>query len=303
MTLTIGKAEKFQVLEDGAGQRLDEFLADRIPWASRMRIRSAIHDGNCTVDGATTHRGRRLRGGEEIAIALNDAAPSSMQPEYIHLTILHEDDDIIVVDKPSGMLVHPTLGVKSGTLCNALAFHFNSNQSPGGEPVRVIRPGLVHRLDRATSGLMVVTKNQRSLGILSRHFHHRLVSKRYLALVSGDVSEEPEAITAPIGRVEEGPPFWRVTESGRPAETRLRRLGTYNNKSLVELEPVTGRTNQLRIHCAYINRPIVGDAIYGGEEFERLCLHAVKLGFNHPSGGGWMEFQSPLPAEIARLLE
>jgi 23S rRNA pseudouridine1911/1915/1917 synthase len=303
MTLTIGKAEKFEVPDDKAGQRLDEFLADCIPWTSRMRIRTAIRDGNCTVDGATTHRGRRLRGGEEIAIVLHDAAPSSMLPEDIPLTILHEDDDLIVVDKPSGMLVHPTLGVKSGTLCNALAFHFNALQSATKQPANVIRPGLVHRLDRATSGLMVVTKNQRALGILSRHFHHRLVEKRYLAIVSGEVSPELVVVSAPIGRVESGPPFWQVIESGRAAETRLRGLRSANGKALVELEPVTGRTNQLRIHCAYLNKPIVGDTIYAGEEFDRLCLHAAFLAFNHPSGGERLEFKSSLPAEMALLLD
>ncbi|MGB8508965.1 MAG: RluA family pseudouridine synthase, partial [Pyrinomonadaceae bacterium] len=189
----------------------------------------------------------------------------------------------------------------------------------------VVRPGLVHRLDRATSGLMVVAKHQRALSILSRHFHARLVEKRYLALVRGSPAEDFCEISAPIGRDAEAHPKWRVMEDGKHAETRLRVLERRRDVTLVELEPVTGRTNQLRIHCAHAGHPIVGDEWYddggdgssvgdecgGAAEEEsgdaptaskRLCLHAARLAFHHPSGGDWMTFISPLPDEMSALL-
>ncbi|MBD0327533.1 MAG: RluA family pseudouridine synthase, partial [Pyrinomonadaceae bacterium] len=222
----------------------------------------------------------------------------------------------------------------SGTLANALAYHLNRSLIEENDASRdelkngeannfesrnanvessrldlkshitnigaVVRPGIVHRLDRATSGLMVIAKNQRSLGILSRQFHHRRVEKRYMAVVFGRVSKDELLITAPIGRDPDGvQPHWRVLENGKHAETRLRVLGRGNKWTLVELEPVTGRTNQLRIHCAHVGHPIIGDEWYGAASAgERLCLHAARLAFHHPSGGRWMEFESPLPSEM-----
>jgi 23S rRNA pseudouridine1911/1915/1917 synthase len=261
-----------------------------------------------------------------------------MTPEPLELETKYEDDDLLVVVKPAGMLVHPTRGVKSGTLANALAYHLNRSlieekdarrdELQNGQPVEfeapvpdvespyrnlkskvakmgeVVRPGIVHRLDRATSGLMVVAKNQRALSILSRHFHHRLVEKRYLAVVSGHVSKDELHITAPIGRDPAGAqPHWRVLGNGKPAETRLRVVRRGSERTLVELEPVTGRTNQLRIHCAHVGHAIIGDEWYGAaSEGVRLCLHAARLAFHHPSGGRWMEFESPLPFEIEKMM-
>ncbi|HEY9284525.1 MAG TPA: RluA family pseudouridine synthase [Pyrinomonadaceae bacterium] len=293
-------SERFQfgVGEDEAGARLDHFLAARLPGLSRMRIASLVAAGACTVNGAAAHPGRKLRDGDSVGITFDeDAAGGAMTPEPIPLNILHEDADLLVVDKPAGMLVHPTRSVKSGTLANALTYHLNRDSRT------LVRPGLPHRLDRATSGLMVVAKNQRALAALSRHFHRRLVEKRYLALVHGRVGADELTISAPVGRVEEGWPKWRVTEGGRAAESRLRVVERRASRTLVELEPVTGRTNQLRIHCAHAGHPVVGDGWYGSTVEARLCLHAARLAFNHPSGGARVEFASALPAEIASLLE
>jgi 23S rRNA pseudouridine1911/1915/1917 synthase len=292
--------EKFQfsVGEGEAGARLDQFLAARLPNLSRMRIASLAAAGACAVNGAAAHTGFKLRAGDAVEIAFGEAASDgAMTPEPIPLDILHEDADLLVVDKPAGMLVHPTRSVKSGTLANALAYHLNR----GSETL--VRPGLPHRLDRATSGLMVVAKNQRALSTLSRHFHRRLVEKRYLALVHGRVPSDGMTIDAPIGREEGAWPKWRVTEGGREAESRLRVVGRRASVTLVELEPVTGRTNQLRIHCAHAGHAIVGDDWYGSNVEARLCLHAARLAFNHPSGGGRVEFASALPKEIASLFE
>ena len=310
---------------DKPEQRLDEVLWSRLGWLSRMRIASLLIQGACTVNERETHAGYHVKTGDLVKIMLDEGAPTAMNPEPVPLEIIYEDDHLLVVVKPAGMLVHPTRGVKRGTLANALAYHLNrmriadcglqndeqasslfNPQSAFSNPQSPwVRPGIVHRLDRATSGLMVVAKQQRALSILARHFHHRLVEKRYLALVAGFVAEDESLISAPIGRDEEAQPQWRVMPGGKPAETRLRALRRSSDRSLtlVELEPVTGRTNQLRIHCAHIGHPILGDVWYGAEiAAPRLCLHAARLSFHHPADGAWMEFESPLPAEITKVL-
>ena len=300
-------------------QRLDRFLATRLGRLSRMRINSLLLRGACTVNREVAAPGYHLRHGDMVEITVDESGPTSMTPEAIPLDIVYEDPQLLVIDKPSGMLVHPTRHEKSGTLANALSHHLNrtatkddaaslteesetSQSGPGAQTVAAVRPGLVHRLDRATSGLMVIAKQERSLSILTRHFHRRLVEKRYLALVRGIIEEDEMIISAPIGRDPEAHPKWNVSEAGRPAETRLTVLERRAGMSMVELEPVTGRTNQLRIHCAHIGHAIVGDTWYSADTNSRLCLHAARLCFHHPSGGEWMEFSSPLPEEIGSLI-
>ncbi|HEY0407460.1 MAG TPA: RluA family pseudouridine synthase [Pyrinomonadaceae bacterium] len=287
---------RFQIEQETAGRRLDEFLATRLGWLSRLRIAHLLAEGACSVNSMAARAGQAVRAGDIVEIRLEESAPGAMTPEALPLEIVYEDESLLVLVKTAGMLVHPTRGVKSGTLANALAYHLNREAT-----TEIVRPGIVHRLDRATSGLMVIAKHQRALSILSRHFHQRLVEKRYLALVEGSINED-ECVKAPIGRGSERQPHWIVLESGRPAETRLRALERRNGMTLVELEPVTGRTNQLRIHCAHLGHPIVGDEWYGSKRAaNRLCLHAAHLAFHHPSGGKWLEFNSPLPDEVAAL--
>lgn len=294
-------------------QRLDRFLAARIDWLSRMRINSLLSQGACTVNGESGAPGYHLQSGDVVEITIEENDPTAMTPEEIPLDVVYEDSDLMVIDKPAGMLVHPTRGEKSGTLANALAYYLNraaimkgSNSSTAetdGDIVKsqpLIRPGLVHRLDRATSGLMVIAKQQRALSILTRHFNRRLVEKRYLALVHGLIKEDELTISAPIGRYPEAHPKWNVLPGGKPAETHLRVIERRGGASLLELEPVTGRTNQLRIHSAHIGHAILGDQWYGQDSIQRLCLHAARLCFHHPSGGDWMEFSSPLPEEIEK---
>jgi 23S rRNA pseudouridine1911/1915/1917 synthase len=311
-------------IDETTAQRLDEFLASQLGWLSRMRIANLLAQGACAVNDHVAQAGYHVRRGDLVSITLDEGAPTAMLPENVPLEIIYEDDHLLVVVKPAGMLVHPTRGVKQGTLANALAYHLNrlriedasessaqahlkftvSNlESEVSNPPSIVRPGIAHRLDRATSGLMVIAKHQRALSILSRHFHHRLVRKRYLALAHGRVVEDQCLISAPIGRDPEGKPKWRVMESGKQAETRLRVLERRDSLTLVELEPVTGRTNQLRIHCAHLGHPIIGDELYTVDAAARLCLHAARLAFNHPANGEWMEFNSPLPAELAQVLD
>jgi 23S rRNA pseudouridine1911/1915/1917 synthase len=342
---------QFNIEQPDAGQRLDDFFAARFGSLSRMRITNLIEAGACLVNGAVGRAGYRILTGDSIEVSFDDGAPTAMSPEPISLEVIHEDEHVIVVVKPAGMLVHPTMSVKTGTLANALAYHLNKSRIEEGRwrmedlalrspksfdprssilnPQIVIRPGMVHRLDRATSGLIVIAKSPRALTVLSRHFRKRLVEKRYLALVRGNVEEEAGSINAPIGRDADQRPRWRVMESGKSAETRFKVLERMGRVTLLELEPVTGRTNQLRIHCAHIGHPIIGDEMHGDcesrisdresedtslrieDHFEirdshspiRLCLHASKLAFHHTAGGEWMEFTSPLPADIVETVE
>lgn len=285
---------QFQIEMTAARQRLDEFLWARLGQLSRLRIARLLAEGACSVNDEAGRAGQQVKSGDIVEVMLDEFSPSAMTPEELPLEISYEDDDLLVLVKPAGMLVHPTRNVKSGTLANALAYHLNKEST-----AEVVRPGIVHRLDRATSGLMAIAKHQRALSILSRHFHERRVEKRYLALVEGSIAVDECAIDAPIGRDAERRPQWGVMAEGKPAETRLRVLERRDGATLVALEPITGRTNQLRIHCAHVGHPVIGDEWYGsGRALARLCLHAAHLAFHHPAGGRWMEFDSTLPADF-----
>ncbi len=267
---------QFSALDEDSGRRLDEFLAARFGALSRMRIANLISGGACLVNQARVQAGHRIAPGDRVEITFDEGTPTAMMPEPIPLDVAYEDEHIIVVVKPSGMLVHPTRSVKSGTLANALTYHLNRSfyeddkttrgatlqGAAHGELHSLIRPGLIHRLDRPTSGLMVVAKTQSALAQLSRHFGRRLVDKRYLALVAGRIDKDEETISAPIGRDPDRRPQWWVMEGGRAAETRYQVVERFAEATLIEMEPVTGRTNQLRIHAAYTGHPIIGDEQY-----------------------------------------
>jgi 23S rRNA pseudouridine1911/1915/1917 synthase len=321
MIKSMSQSFQFQITEEDAGRRLDEFLESRFGGLSRMRIANLVSAGVCTINRIAAQRGWRVAAGDLVEIAFEEGAPTAMEPDVVPLEILYEDEHLVVVVKPAGMLVHPTLNVKRGTLANALAYHFNrdfyNNQQSAittpahGQQHSLERPGLVHRLDRATSGLMVIARTDHALSRLSRHFQRRLVEKRYLALARGRMSEDEGEMNAPIGRDDERRPRWWVIENGKTAVTRFNVRERFDQATLVELEPVTGRTNQLRIHCAYYGHPILGDELYGTDDasritddhLARLCLHAWRLAFHHPANGEWMEFTSPLPDTIARFVD
>ena len=289
-------------------------LFDRFGALSRMYIRDVVKAENCDVNGRFENVGYRLRERDFVEIYLDLTRETAMKPQEIPLNVVYEDDQILVVDKPAGMLSHPTHREKSGTLLNGLTHHLNRNrikntdQNPFGNGSRqqtpgsaemfhspplfsFIRPGLVHRLDRETSGLMVIAATAGAHRKLAGQFQRKLVTKRYFALVSGTVSGEAGGISAPIGRIAEEK-RWTVIGSGKYAETRWRVIGRFADSTLLELEPITGRTNQLRIHCAHIGHPIVGDESRGGRSFTRLCLHSGYLRFRHPASNDFMEFNS-----------
>ncbi len=285
------KKFNFRIEETIYKNRLDRFLFDEITSLSRMFLKYLILAGNCTVNGKIENRGYHLKSGDVVEIEADIKDETEMVPENIPLDILFEDEELIVINKPAGILVHPTKGVRRGTILNALLFYLNADEQGIVKTGKLMRAGLVHRLDKQTSGLMVIAKNPRSHRILCSHFQRRLVEKKYLAVVEGIIAEDSGSINAPIGRDSEER-VWKITPEGKTAESRFHVLKRFTDKTLLELEPVTGRTNQLRLHCTHIGHPIVGDDKYGGREFQRLCLHAAYLSFWHPNGNEKLIFKT-----------
>lgn len=309
------EAKLIRVGEEAAGARLDVFLASAIGGASRARIQRAIESGDILVNDRVVKPSYKLRPGDLIEVELPEPPPTELIPEPIPIKIVHEDDDLIVVDKPAGMVVHPGAGVWSGTLANALAHHFERLSGAAGQ----IRPGIVHRLDKETSGLLVIAKNDRAHELLSEQFQSREVFKLYLALVYGCPSEPRGRITARIGRNPRNRTKMSVLGggAGREAITLYEVARRYEEFALLKVQPKTGRTHQIRVHMAHIGHPVVGDAIYGGgrenlvrdarargeiKALGRHFLHSAALGFRHPTGGEWLEFSSELPGELAAFL-
>ncbi|MFM9905048.1 MAG: RluA family pseudouridine synthase [Pyrinomonadaceae bacterium] len=299
------------VNENAGKMRLEDFLLDHFSGLSKMYLREIVRTENCEVNGRWENIGYRLRSNDLIEIVLDAARETAMKPEDIALDIVFEDEDIIVVNKPAGMLVHPSHRENTGTMLNALVYHLNKETlthrlTDTQEPVRgdeksaisvsraaIIRPGLPHRLDKQTSGLIVVAKTALAHRRLSADFMKKRVEKRYLALVEGIIAKDEGTIEAPIGRFAELKQ-WSVKDDGKHSESRYWVRERRSDTTLIELEPVTGRTNQLRIHCELIGHPIVGDVQRGGRVHERLCLHAWRLGFAHPISRERIELESTI---------
>lgn len=269
-------------------KRLEDFLFDRFRTLSKLYLRDLVKNEKCVVNGRFENRGFRLRSNDFIEIELDPQRQNSMMPEDIPLEIVREDAELIIINKPAGMLVHPSHRDKSGTVLNALSHYLNRR------PDRPhVRPGLVHRLDKETSGLLLIAKNTRAHARLAMQLEKKTAEKKYLALVDGIVKDDAGTIDAPIGRYAEIK-MWAVKPDGKISDTRFRVLERYTDATMLELEPVTGRTNQLRIHCAALGHPIIGDVSRGGREFGRLCLHANRLAFRHPSTGERIDVEAPI---------
>lgn len=289
------KRFEFQVPAADNKKRLEDFLFERFENLSKMYLRDAVKTERCEVNGRLENRGYHLRANDFVEVEVDPARETAMKPQDIPLDIVYEDNSLIVLNKPSGMLVHPTHAAKNGTMLNALAYHVNREKN--GADASFIRPGLIHRLDKYTSGLIVVAKTRRAHKVLASHFQRKLVRKTYLALVDGVVENDKGTIEAPIGRFPERK-IWDVNPEGKHAETRFSVHERFDRHTLLELEPVTGRTNQLRIHCAHIGHPITGDTQRGGTEFARVCLHAWRLAFMHPDGGNKVSLETEIPVEL-----
>jgi len=291
-----------ELTADRGGERLDTFIARRCPELSRSHARRLIDEGLVSVNGRQAKPSERVTAGLSVNVTIPPPETITLVPEAIPLTIIYQDGDIIVLDKPAGLTVHPAPGHPSGTLVNALLAACPDLRGIAG----TLRPGIVHRLDKDTSGLMVVAKNDRAQRALQRQLKDRDVRKTYLALVRGVPAPREGTIAAPIGRHPKNRKKMAVVADGREATTRYRVReeiagGQY---SLLEVEPVTGRTHQIRVHLAAVGHPVVGDATYGrpSAAVGRQFLHAHKLAFGMPLGGRTVEFESPLPADLREAL-
>jgi 23S rRNA pseudouridine1911/1915/1917 synthase len=302
------------------GERLDRWLTAKISGRSRSEIQRWIDEGRVEVDGKLGKPGRKIEAGQEIRVSIPPVDESALEAEAIPLKIVYEDDDLMVIDKPAGLVVHPAPGHSGGTLVNAILHHLPGLEGVGGER----RPGIVHRLDKQTSGLIVIAKHDRSHRFLQRQFAARTVHKVYLALLEGQISPENGRISAPIGRH----PIHRKRQAvlpvnpqtgetkGREAITEYHTIGLYStrlnsgeigNFTLVEAVLHTGRTHQIRVHFAWMKHPVVGDTLYGYRRqripLDRQFLHAHKLRFQLPATGETREFIAPLPEELQQILD
>jgi len=305
---------QFSVLANETGERLDAFLAARIDGWSRARLQRLIEAGDVLVNGRVLKPSYKLRPDDQIEVELTAMPTTEFLPEDIPITVVHEDDDLIVVNKPAGMVVHPAAGVSGGTLANALAFHFQHLSTARG----AARPGIVHRLDKGTSGLLVVAKTEATHEDLSDQFRAREVFKSYLALVHGQVEHRRGEIDQPIARDPRNRTRMAIVRAGRPALSLYRTRERFDRFTLLEVELKTGRTHQIRVHLAWLKHHVVGDEVYGGgrdktisdpkirgaiARLNRQFLHASQLGFRHPRTGERMLFSAALPDALQELLD
>ncbi len=302
---------KFLVPDKENGRRLDRFLAGQHLPLSRSRIQNLIREGEVLVSGSSSRCSHRLAAGEEIAVLIPDLKPEGIIPEDIPLLVLYEDNELLVVNKAAGMVVHPAAGHYSGTLVNALLFCSPCLSTINGP----LRPGIVHRLDKDTSGILVVARTNEAHLHLARELKEHKLARKYLALVQGEIELEKGTVEVPLGRhIRERKKMAVRHQGGKTATTHYRVLERFAQATLLEVTLVSGRTHQIRVHLAYIGHPVVGDKTYGGKKkpptphpslspnFNRQFLHAHTLGFLHPSRKEYIEFTAPLPEEMEKLL-
>jgi 23S rRNA pseudouridine1911/1915/1917 synthase len=286
------------VPKEAAPLRLDQFVARELPKFSRSRIQQLIRDKFITLNGSPARPRDTVRLGDRVEVTEPPPEKIDIEPQAIPLDVLYEDDDLIVINKSAGLVVHPGAGQREDTLVNALLHHFPKLSGIGGKE----RPGIVHRLDKETTGCLVVAKNDEAHRGLSAQFAERTVDKIYLALVAGRLRKSLGTIAEKIGRHPVDRQRMSVTSRrGRAAKTEYRVIRASNEMSLVECKLHSGRTHQIRVHLHHLGHPVLGDKVYGGrfaKTFSRQMLHAWKLGFRHPRSGEWKNFEAPLPADL-----
>ena len=308
----------FLIEAEDAGKRLDAYLAERIAGWSRSRLKRLIDDGEVLVNKSAAKSSQKLRQNDVIEVELTEAPVETFEPENIPLEIIYEDEFLAVVNKKAGMVVHPGAGVKSGTLANAIAYHFNFDQSSIEYQQSNYRVGIVHRLDKNTSGLIVVAKSESVHEAVAEQFRNRDVYKNYVALVHGETRENTGKIDASIGRDKRNPVKMAVQTGGRNALSLWKVRQRFERFTLLDVEIKTGRTHQIRVHLAYTNHPVVGDETYNEgrdktvanvkirqaiAELDRPFLHAERLSFTHPKTKEKMDFYASLPKELTDFLE
>jgi 23S rRNA pseudouridine1911/1915/1917 synthase len=287
-----------------AKERIDKFAKTQLGEEfSRSQIQLWIEAGNLVVNGASVKANYKLAEGDRIVLVIPEAEPTEIVPEDIPLDIYYEDSDVIVVNKPRGMVVHPAPGHNSGTLVNALMFHCKDLSGINGE----LRPGIVHRIDKDTSGLIMAAKNDKAHASLAAQLKAHTVTRKYYALVHGNVSHDQGTVDAPIGRDPHDRKMYTVIErNSKHAVTHFQVAERFGDYTLLELKLETGRTHQIRVHMKFIGHPLVGDPLYGrskGIKMDGQALHAAVLGFDHPEDGRYLEFSAPIPADMEDVLQ
>ncbi len=306
MTQT-ARRETLTVPPESAGARVDKFLADTLAHVTRSRLKKLFDDGLVMLNGALAKPSAKVKDGDSVSVEIPSVTPTSAQPEDIHLDVVYEDADIIVINKPVGMVVHPAVGHFTGTLVHALLSHCGSSLSGiGGEE----RPGIVHRIDKDTTGLIAVAKNDEAHLALSRQLEERTLSRTYIAVVKGSPKSPEGVVEANIGRhPKDRKKMATLKTGGRVAVTKYKTLQTLQKlqkASVLAVSLVTGRTHQIRVHMAHINCPVIGDPDYSREgkyPIRRQALHAWKMKLTHPRTGEAMEFTAPIPKDMADLIK
>lgn len=297
--------KEYRIIAEQGESRLDAFLASQEEIGlSRSRIKALIDEGHITVNGAARKASQSLAAGDEVRVEVPDPEPVDLLAEEIPLDVVYEDEDLLVINKQRGLVVHPAAGHWSGTLVNAVLDHVEDLEGIGGE----LRPGIVHRLDKDTTGLLVVAKNERAMAKLQDQIREHTARRVYWALVHGNTMPDTGRIEAPIGRHRGDRKRMAVnTRQGREALTHFRVLERFRGYALLECRLETGRTHQIRVHLSFIGHPVVADPVYGTRKahlgLESQALHARQLGFTHPSSGEWVEFTAEPPADMMAAIE
>ncbi len=296
--------QRLTALEEDAGKRADRFLAEKLSSCSRSRLQALIGEGLVTIDGIPVRSSRKVAPGETVTVALPDPVETEAVPEEMDLDILYEDGDVLVVNKPKGMPVHPAAGHINGTLVNGILAHCGSDLSGING---VLRPGIVHRIDKDTTGALIVCKNDAAHRTIAAQLEAHTAVRRYRGIVTGNLKEDTGTVTGNIGRSPRDRKKMAVVESGgKPAVTHYRVLERFGTCTYCEFRLETGRTHQIRVHMAHIGHPLLGDEVYGGGRrvpgTEGQTLHAMVIGFVHPSTGTYVECTAPLPPYFEELL-
>lgn len=312
----MNEPRRITIPQEEAGKRLDLFLTISNPSLTRSHIQRLIEEGMVSVNGRPAKASHKIKDGEVVEMTIPEPTPIEARPEPIPLEILYEDKEVVVVNKPSGLVVHPAAGNYTGTLVNALLYHCRNLSGIGGK----LRPGIVHRLDKDTTGVLVAAKSDSAHQSLAGQFKKHTIKRKYIALVHGVVKEESGRIEAEIGRhLTQRKKMSVKTRKGKAAVTRFKVIDRFDQFTLLELTLETGRTHQIRVHLSSIKHPVVGDPVYGGKErindvkdpkvrkmikgLGRQALHAAILGFMHPESNKYMEFQAPIPDDFQKVLD
>ena len=297
--------QRLTVSPEDAGVRIDKYLAEQLPDITRSYLQKLLKDGSVQMNGKPVKASTKTAVGAVIALTIPEPEEPEILPENIPLDILYEDSDVILINKPKNMVVHPAAGHYTGTLVNALMYHCRGDLSGING---VLRPGLVHRIDKDTTGVLIVCKNDRAHNALAEQLKEHSITRKYRAIVCGNLKEDEGTVDAPLGRHPQDRKKMAIVRSGgKRAVTHYRVLERFGNDTYIECQLETGRTHQIRVHMASLGHPLLGDEIYGRAKspfkLEGQTLHAMVLGFIHPTTGEYMEFEAPLPEYFEKLLE